>query len=116
MTWRPTRGWVVVREEKRRSSIIVDPGFGEDVARQTKTHRGRVLAIGPPALLHGFETVDGVKAPRDWEVPHLFEVGDIVQFHFEGTEKGRTTVWSDGESCLCMAQREIDAVIEGGES
>jgi hypothetical protein len=112
MTWRPTRGWVVIREDKRRSSIIIDPGIANE--REMKTHRGTVLAIGAPAILRGYRLVDGVEVPTDHEVPHGFEVGATVQFHFEGTERGRTTVWNDGSTVLCMAQREIDAVIESG--
>ena len=100
---RPLRGRCVIREEKRRSSIIVDPGFTEHGARDITTHRGVVLAMGPPG-----EIYPGV------EVPWLFTIGDVVQFHFSMmTEKGRTVTWGDHEAVV-MAQDEIDAVIEPG--
>ena len=93
------RGRVVVREEKARSSIIVDPGIADP--RAIKNHVGIVIAIGPPVLLDS-----GVP------VPHHFKPGDRVRFHFEATEKGRINKWEDGEDALYLAQREIDAVVE----
>lgn len=97
-TLTPLRGRVVIREDKKRSGVIIDPGIANE--REIKTHRGVVLALGPPV-----EAFPGVY------VDHGFKVGDTVQFHFEGTEKGRIADW-DGEPALWMAQREIDAVIE----
>lgn len=95
---RPLRGRVVIREDKRHSSIIeivgVDP-------RTITTHRGTVIAVGPPVLLDSGA-----------EVPLHFKAGDVVQFHFEATEKGRTTDWEDERGVVVMCQREIDAVIE----
>ena len=94
----PLRGRVVIREDKSHSSIIevvgVDP-------RSITTHRGMVIAVGAPVL-----------TDSDAEIPLHFGPGDIVQFHFEATEKGRTTVWEGEPGILIMAQREIDAVIE----
>jgi len=99
MGWTPLRGRAVIREEKARSSVIVDPGIANE--REIRTHRGLVLALGAPVLLDSGA-----------EVPWLCKPGDRVQFHFEATERGRTNVWEDGEPALYMAQREIDAVVE----
>ena len=110
MSLRPTRGWVVVREEKRRSSIIIDPGVAKP--REIVTHRGLVLAIGAPAILHGYVMRDGKKVPHDHEVPHGFGPGDVVQYHFAGHEEGRTATWTDGAPAVWLAQHEVDAVVE----
>ena len=101
---RPLRGRVVIREHKEPSRLVTiidttDPRGDPHAA--TLTHRGTVIAMGPPVLL-----TSGA------EVPHHFRVGDVVQFHFEATESGRTTTWGEHEGVLVMAQREIDAVIE----
>lgn len=94
----PMRGRIVIREHKQTSSVI---HLVDNDPRATVTHRGTVLAAGPPVLLDS-----GAPVPLD------FDVGDVVQFHFEATEKGRTTTWGEHEGVLVMAQREIDAVIE----
>jgi co-chaperonin GroES (HSP10) len=92
------RGRVVVREQKKPSSLIE---IVDNDPAATVTHRGVVLALGPP-----------VRTPKGGaEIPHGFKVGDVVQFHFEATEKGRMTEW-DGAPAVVLAQREIDAVIE----
>jgi hypothetical protein len=57
--------------------------------------------MGPPV-----QTAKGV------DIPHGFAVGDVVGFHFEGTEKGRIANWEDGKPALWMAQREVDYVVE----
>ena len=97
----PLRGRVIIREHKERSSIIIDPGRSDLQERSITTHRGTVIDVGPP-VFHEC----GV------EVPLGFKPGDVVQFHFEATEKGRTVDWGDHRNVLVMAQREIDAVIE----
>ena len=99
----PLRGRVVIREHKEASRIvtIIDTRDPRGDLTVSRTHRGTVLAMGPPVL-----TDDG------HEVPHGFAVGDVVQFHFEATESGRTTTWGEHEGVLVMAQREIDAVLE----
>ena len=98
---RPLRGRVVIREDKRLSSIIevvgVDP-------RSITTHRGTVIAVGPPVFLD-----DQVETSP--EVPLDFKVGDIVGYHFEATEKGRICDWGDHRDVLVMSQREIDYVL-----
>ena len=91
---RPLRGRLVVREHKEVSGMILMPG-GDP--RLTTTHRGTVVAAGPPVRRD-----DGV------EIPLGFGVGDVVQFHFSANEAGRT-VYGD---LVVMAQHEIDAVIE----
>ena len=109
----PRRGCVVVREDRRRSTVIIDPLIEDP--RYTTTHRGTVLAMGAPAL--GCLDVDKMGRCQSLtckhvEVPHGFRVGDVVQFHFAGTEKGRTAPWTAGEPALWLAQPEIDAVID----
>jgi len=102
---RPLRGRVVIREHKDaqytsfRSIIIPDTVLAN--ARARTTHVGTVLAVGPPVL-----------TKRGAEIPLGFAVGDVVQFHFEATEEGRKTIWSDGIEALVMAQREVDAVYD----
>jgi co-chaperonin GroES (HSP10) len=98
MTLRFLRGRVVIREDKRHSQIIITV---DNNPRATTTHRGIVLAVGPPVL-----------TSKGAEIPLFFKVGDIVQFHFEATEKGRTFSYGEWTNVLCMAQREVDCVIE----
>lgn len=89
----------MVRElERKFSSTILTPIYNP---RDETTHRGVVLGVGPGAF-----TKLGV------EVPCEAKVGDVVQFHFEATEKGRTAPWTDGEPAVWLAHREVDAVIE----
>jgi hypothetical protein len=91
------RGQVVVRElDAPASARLWTPTPG---ARQTTTHRGLVLGIGPhpaPGASHGFE------------------VGDVVQFHFGavGTAKARTRAWTDGVEATWLTWEEVDAVWE----
>lgn len=61
-----------------------------------------MLAVGPPLRHH----------PSGVEIPLGFVVGDVVEFHFEATEKGRTTDWGEHRGVLVMAQREVDGVWE----
>jgi co-chaperonin GroES (HSP10) len=98
VSYRPLRGRVVIREHKQSSDVIRIVGGNP---REEKTHRGTVIDVGPPVL-----TLKGA------EVPLHFKPGDVVQFHFEATEKGRTTCWNGEDGVLVMAQREIDAVLE----
>jgi co-chaperonin GroES (HSP10) len=98
MSLTPLRGRVVVREIIEDSRSLWTP---QGNPRERLTHRGIVLALGPPAL-----------TPLGAEVPYEYDVGAVVQFHFAGTEKGRIAPWTDGEPALWMAWFEIDAVIE----
>jgi len=113
MILRPLRGRVVVREDRRRTSVIIDPLMGNP--REETTHRGVVLAMGAPAYacrhLDALGRCQSLTCKHP-EVPWGFSTGDTVQFHFAGTEKGRTVDWTDGEPALWLAQHEIDAVVE----
>ncbi len=102
------RGRVVIRPEKPGAhSLVIDPyvhlGDGEYREYSERTHRGTVVALGPPVL-----------TSQGHEIAHGFKVGDVVQFHYEATEAGSRLRWPDGETCVVRAQREIDAVIEDG--
>lgn len=108
MKIKPMRGQVVVRElEAPPSAVLWTPEQG---ARQVRTHRGVVLGLGPPARL-----TEGSSSP---EVPHGFEVGDVVQYHFGavGTQASRTRAWSDGKPATWLTQAEVDGVWECGET
>ena len=107
MKLRLLRGRILIREDRRHSSIIIAP-TGDP--RATVTHRGEVLAVGPPVETQHYDPA--TRRSTFHEVPLHYKVGDFVQFHFEATEKGRTMTWGEWEGVLCMAQREIDAVLE----
>jgi co-chaperonin GroES (HSP10) len=96
---RPLCGQVVVREVPPRSSALL--WTPPPQPRSVTTHTGRVLALGPPA-----RTAAGV------EVPHEYQVGDLVQYHFEHLEKVLTNPWEDGELATWVPQWCIDAVWE----
>ena len=95
------RGQVVVRElDVLGSTVLWTP---EDGPRQRKTHRGRVLAMGAPARL--------VDLPGSPLVPFLFDVGDVVQYHFAHHQEAWTMPWPlDGKPCTWLAQANIDGV------
>jgi co-chaperonin GroES (HSP10) len=95
------RGRVVVREIQTVSSRLWTPDPNE---RETKTHRGIVLAKGPPALTR-----------KGHEVPHGFEIGDVVQFHYVHLKELSINEWIDGKPANWMPQNCIDAVIEPSE-
>ena len=98
------RGQVVVRElDAPASPLLWTP---DPRARDVSTHRGIVLGLGPPARL--------TESPNSPEVPHGFEVGAVVQYHFAamGTQEARTRAWTDGGAATWLVQAEIDAVWE----
>ena len=99
---RPLPGRVVIKELKARSGLILDPGRADE--RAVTTHRGLVIDATPFVF------------PNGATVPLGFGPGDIVQFHFEATEKGRTVTWGEHEGVLVMHQQEVDAVIEGASA
>lgn len=111
MTLKLLRGQVVVREEydadyTQYKHIIVPQLQGDSddrhaIARRRTWHRGEVLSVGAPA-----RTKKGV------EVPHGFEVGDTVFFHWEKNELNFTRPWTDGKLACWLMQKEIDAVLE----
>lgn len=93
---RPMRGQVVIKElPPTASAALWTP---TPSARQTTTHTGRVLALGPPA-----RTAGGV------EVPYGFAVGDLVQFHYEFLEKMARNMW-EGEEAVWVPQSDCDGV------
>ena len=104
MKIRPMRGQVVIREVQfSASNMLWTPAPS---AREPRTHTGEVLALGPPSRL--------TEHPTSPEVPHGFEVGDMVQYHFGavGTQAARTRLWSDGKPATWLTQAEIDGVWE----
>ena len=99
MTRQPLPGRVVVHEVDRRSSII---HMVDGNPRDQTSHRGIVVAMGPPA-----------RTPRgDAPVPHGFSVGaEVVFVYGEGpVESGRQGMWGD-RKVLWISQEEILAVI-----
>jgi hypothetical protein len=98
------RGQVVVREvEAPPSRHLWMPAPGQ---RDQHTHRGLVLALGPPSRL--------TDHPDSPEVPWGFEPGDFVQYHFglRGTQEARTRAWTDGKPATWLGQVEVDGVWE----
>lgn len=109
MNVRLLRGQVVIREDLSADTAhykhIVVPGVDTTndpnaVAKARKWHRGRVLAMGAPAM-----TSKGVEVPRG------FEVGDMVIFHFVHREKSWTREWTDGQLAVWVPQDAVDAVL-----
>ena len=94
------RGQVVIRETGARlSPTIWTPAPGQ---RQVSTHRGVVLAMGPPARdKHGNEIEPG------------FRVGEEVQYHWEHNEDTFTRIWpEDGLPACWVRQFAVDGVWE----
>lgn len=117
MTWTLLQGRVAVVELHERSTLIhrVD-GYDKTHERDRTSHRGRIVAMGPPA-----ETRKGAVIVPD------FAVGDEVQFvfdqlsdHYGGhgswKEEAREGVWPPGgtEKIYWIAQAEVIAVYERG--
>ncbi len=95
---RPMRGQVVIEEiPQAPSATLWTPTPG---ARQVKTHTGRVLALGPPA-----------RTPTGAEVPHGFEVGDVVLYRFTFLEKLAENSWQ-GRKAHWIPQQDVTAVWE----
>lgn len=94
-------GQVVIREEPPEPSAALwtpEPG-----SRDVRTHTGRVLALGPPARVNGHGA----------EVPHGFEVGDLVQYHFTSNREGATRIWPlDGQPATWIPQQNVDCVYD----
>jgi co-chaperonin GroES (HSP10) len=99
-TIRLMRGQVAVREIYERGSNTLWTPTPTD-GRNMKTHRGIVLGVGAPALMYG-----------KVEVPLDFQVGDIIQYHFNHHKEAATIPWSDGEPATWIPQESVDAVIE----
>jgi hypothetical protein len=104
MNIRLMRGQVVVRElDAPPCAVLWTPEQGP---RQIHTHRGIVLGLGLPARL--------TEHPNSPEVPHGFDIGATIQFHFgaAGTQASRTRAWTDGMPAIWLTQAEIDGVWE----
>lgn len=115
MTVLPLRGRVAIRELHYTPSRIVQPdGYAKTHERDRTSHRGLVLAMGPPA-----QTRKGVDVVPD------FQPGDVVLFVFDApnadlvqgggaTEQARTGIWpADGGPCVWICQEEVIALEEG---
>ena len=100
--YRPMRGRAFVEVIQQKSRIIL----GLDVdPRDEISHRGRVLALGPPARL----TDD----PASPEVPWDVEVGDEIVFVIDGVYRGRVIDWRNVRGQVCVvSQGEICGVYE----
>ena len=99
------RGRVVIREIRVKSDILIIPDaemYNEYAKYDERTHRGVILGMGEPPLTESGHVVQGCD----------FKPGDTVEFHFAGTEKGRTAPWEDGEAALWLHFKEVDAVID----
>ena len=101
---RPMRGQVVVRE-CHVAQFLWTPDANP---RQVKTHQGVVLAMGAPARTP--MSVDGERWIGGVEIPHGFEVGDVVQYHFEHHQEAWTMAWEDGSPATWLAQKNVDGV------
>jgi co-chaperonin GroES (HSP10) len=98
MKIRPLRGQVVVREIPHEASAIL---WTPTNPRAVLVHRGRVLAMGPPA-----QTARGV------DVPHGFSVGDEVLYSHQIHERSFARPWTDGEAASWVPQEAVSGVVE----
>jgi len=119
MKVRLLRGRVAIREyqPKKIGSILVPDDYYDKNEREETSHRGRVLAMGPPA-----RTILGVEIQPD------FWVGDDVLFIFDmpnadniegsgATEQMRTGIWpEDGGPVVYVAQEEVIGLYEPNKS
>lgn len=98
MKVRLMRGQIVVREVNPTGSATLwtpDPR-----ARDVKTHTGKVIAVGPPALTR-----------RGAEVPLGIVAGDTIQFHYVHHQEAHTRVWpEDGLPAVWVPQAAVDGV------
>jgi len=107
---RPLRGRVIVREDVEADyshlrHIVVPDVINDDhptaLARRRTWHRGRVVAMGEPA-----------RTRKGAEVPHGFNVGDLIVFHWAHLESAWTFEWPDGSRVACIPQECVDGVYE----
>lgn len=110
----PLRGRVAIRPiVPMRTGLIYHPEQRPDTERAEdkslgmlaqSSHRGTVLAMGPPARTQKHEVL----------VEPGFSVGDEVVYVFgrSGTEESRTSKLPDGTTCVWVSQEEVIAVIE----
>ncbi len=99
------RGRVAVREfDVKDSPILWTP---TNNPRKVFTHKGRVLGMGPPALMGFWRDARFV----EYEVPWGFEVGDVVQFHFaKQHQEAWTFTWEDGKPFTMLPQDAVDGM------
>ncbi len=110
---RVMRGQVVIREDldaaHRQFSHIVtlrsrDGDDAKAEQRARTSHRGVVLAMGPPA-----------RTKKDVEVDPGFKVGDEVYFVWSHLEKAWTRPWpDDGLDAAWVPQQNVLAVVSNG--
>lgn len=91
-----------VREHMVNGIIRPDrTGLDEHAERKVRSHRGRVMAYGPPAL-----TKSGAEVPRGFE---LFD--DVSYVYAQAMQKART--FRDGKrEFVVVSQEEVIAVHE----
>jgi co-chaperonin GroES (HSP10) len=100
MKVRLMRGQVVVREVAPQPGALWTP---DPAPRAVRTHTGKVVAVGPPALTR-----------RGVPVRTGISIGDTVQFHFEHHQEAHTRVWpEDGEMAIWIPAHCVDGVWEG---
>jgi co-chaperonin GroES (HSP10) len=107
---RPLRGRIVVRPiVESRTGSIWHPDHAPDNERNAQrsrglnarsSHRGVVLAAGPPAQRHGHDVEHGLKP------------GDTIVFVYAHNERFSGGCEWDGEPCIYVAQEEVLAVLE----
>lgn len=101
--YRPMRGQAYVQVLHEKSELII---MHEPDSREVTSHRGKVLALGPPARL--------TDHPDSPVVPWGCEVGDeVVYAMFVWLDKMRVLAFAGvkGEVCI-VAQGEIAGVIQ----
>jgi co-chaperonin GroES (HSP10) len=101
--YRPMRGQAYVQVIHEKSKLIITP---DPDSREVQSHRGRVLALGPPARL--------TDHPDSPVVPWGCKVGDeVVYAMFVWLDKMRVMAFAgvNGEVCI-VAQGELCGVVQ----
>ena len=105
------RGQVVVREiGANERSVILQPDPDQN---DVQIHRGRVIAMGAPAL--NCKTDDRGRCTsitcRHVEVPHGFKTGDEVIYVFVHHREAWTRNWTDGKLATWVPQSAIQGIV-----
>lgn len=103
------RGRVAIRPivETKRGNLFLPTDWQREFEhsqgiKAKSSHKGKVLGFGPPAMTQSGH-----------ELPHGFEVGDVVNFAYHVNEKASDgQLWEDGEPCIYIAQEHINGVYE----